>query len=373
MQPPGCPYSDAVRCKRRAWTFTIESVDAESAQYAHVADLLHNSQAEFLELVSGLNDAQWSYRETPEAWSIGEIAQHLVLGEAALFRGAERALAAPADPQSEIKTAGKDEFLEKAIPKRGRKVQAPESIRPHHAWTREETIARFKERRALTLQFVAETDRPLAAHTFEHPFPVFNTLNAYQWLLYIPLHNMRHNQQIAEVKSSPGFPTRSLEGTIVQVNISLGGVPKRPIPAAAITPLGLAGDVFAHPEIHGGARQAVLIITAESIEELKARGYPVFPGALGENLTTRGLDRRQLRIGQQLRAGSAWLEITKVRGPCSALDVYGPSIKQEIYDASIKAGDTDSPRWGLSGFYARVLRPGEVRPEDIISVETMFV
>lgn len=28
--------------------------------------------------------------------------------------------------------------------------------------------------------------------------PVFNMLNAYQWLLYIPLHNVRHNRQIAE-------------------------------------------------------------------------------------------------------------------------------------------------------------------------------
>jgi MOSC domain-containing protein YiiM len=81
------------------------------------------------------------------------------------------------------------------------------------------------------------------------------------------------------------------------------------------------------------SRQAVLLIAAETIDELKARGYPVFYGALGENLTTRGLDRRQLRIGQQLRAGGAVLEITKVRGPCAALDVYGPAIKQEIYDA----------------------------------------
>ena len=43
-------------------------------------------------------------------------------------------------------------------------------------------------------------------HTTEHPFPVFNTLNAYQWLVYIPMHNLRHDLQIAEVKASPGYP-----------------------------------------------------------------------------------------------------------------------------------------------------------------------
>jgi MOSC domain-containing protein YiiM len=137
-----------------------------------------------------------------------------------------------------------------------------------------------------------------------------------------------------------------------------------------LTPLGLAGDACAHPAIHGGPMQAVLLITSESIDDLKARGYPVFYGALGENLTTRGLDRRQLRIGQQLRAGGALIEITKIRGPCASLDIYGPSIKQEIYDKQVKAGDPTSPRWGMSGFYARVVQSGSVRPDDIIIIMT---
>jgi MOSC domain-containing protein YiiM len=110
----------------------------------------------------------------------------------------------------------------------------------------------------------------------------------------------------------------------------------------------------------------VLLIAAEAIDDLKVRGYPVFYGALGENLTTRGLDRRQMRIGDQLRAGAAVLEITKVRGPCAALDIYGPAIKQEIYDAQVNAGDPTSPRWGMSGFYARVIEPGPVHPGDPI-------
>jgi MOSC domain-containing protein YiiM len=137
-----------------------------------------------------------------------------------------------------------------------------------------------------------------------------------------------------------------------------------------LTPLGLAGDACAHPAIHGGPGQAVLLLAAEVIDELKSLGYPVFYGALGENLTTRGLDRRQLRIGQQLRAGGALIEITKVRGPCASLDIYGAAIKREIYDKQVKAGDPTSPRWGMSGFYARVLQPGHVRPDDIIVIVT---
>jgi MOSC domain-containing protein YiiM len=158
------------------------------------------------------------------------------------------------------------------------------------------------------------------------------------------------------------------EATIVQISASLGGVPKWPIPSGMITPLGLAGDTCAHPQIHGGPCQAVLLIAAETIDELKARGHPVFYGALGENLTTRGLDYRQLRVGHQLRAGAAVLEITKVRGPCAALDVYGPAIKQEIYDSRMEAGDPTSPRWGMSGFYTRVLQPGPVHPNDLVLI-----
>ena len=48
--------------------------------------------------------------------------------------------------------------------------------------------------------------------------------------------------------------------------------------------------------------------------------------------------------------------------PCRQLDVYGPSIKQEIYDSKVKALDPSSPHWGMSGFYASVLAPGPVGP-----------
>src|SRR5436305_1527447 len=159
-----------------------------------------------------------------------------------------------------------------------------------------------------------------------------------------------------------------MTGHIIQINISRGGVPKRPIAEGVITPLGLEGDQCAHPEIHGGLRQALLLIAAEVVDELIGRGYPLYYGALGENLTTRGLDRRQLRIGQTLRAGGALLEISKIRAPCASIDVYGPTIKQEIYDPKVKAGDPTSPRWGMSGFYASVIEPGLVRTNDPIIV-----
>ncbi|MEO7144606.1 MAG: MOSC domain-containing protein [Bryobacteraceae bacterium] len=159
-----------------------------------------------------------------------------------------------------------------------------------------------------------------------------------------------------------------MTGSIVQINISRGGLPKRPIPSGMVTPLGLAGDVCAHPQVHGGPKKAVLLLCAETVEELAAQGFPVFPGALGENLTTRGLDRRQLRIGQRFRVGQVFLELTAIRTPCSTLDVYGMAIREAIYDAEVKAGDPSSQRCGMSGFYASIVRAGAIRQNDIIAL-----
>ncbi|HWC95226.1 MAG TPA: MOSC domain-containing protein [Candidatus Sulfopaludibacter sp.] len=159
-----------------------------------------------------------------------------------------------------------------------------------------------------------------------------------------------------------------MDAVILQVNTSPGGLPKRPIGRGFIAPLGLNGDEHAHPEIHGGVEKAILLIAAETVDAFTARGYPIFYGALGENLTVRGLDIRSLRIGDQLRAGGALLEITKPRGPCRQLDVYGEMLKAEIYDAKVKQGDFSSPRWGMSGFYMKVVEPGPVQAGDLITV-----
>jgi MOSC domain-containing protein YiiM len=159
-----------------------------------------------------------------------------------------------------------------------------------------------------------------------------------------------------------------VQGAIVQINISPGGLPKRPVSGGFIAPLGIEGDLHAHRGIHGGPRKAILLIAAEVVEKLRQQGYPVSFGSLGENLTTRGIAVANLRLGDRIRAGGALLAITEPRGPCSALDIYGPAIKEELYDRHVKARDHTSPHWGMSGFYLSVVEPGPVSPGDIIAV-----
>jgi hypothetical protein len=173
------------------------------AERAELIELLNKSEKEFVQAVEGLTDQQWSFKPGPDRWSVAECAEHIVLAEALLFETATTSLTAASDGKWED-TLRKTDVLRRALPNRSTKVDAPAAIKPRQAMTRQQLMARFKEQRARALAYVQETEAPLKAHTAANPF--FGPLNAHQWLLYIPLHHLRHNLQIAEVKTSPSYP-----------------------------------------------------------------------------------------------------------------------------------------------------------------------
>jgi len=126
-----------------------------------------------------------------------------------------------------------------------------------------------------------------------------------------------------------------------------------------LQPDGVEDDRHRDLKHHGGPDKAVLMIAAELIDSLAARGFPIYYGALGENLTVRGFDPHLWRAGQRYRIGpDAVVEFTKLRVPCANLNVYGPPIKSELYDAECHVGDITSLHWAHGGFYARVLHTG---------------
>ena len=168
-----------------------------------------------------------------------------------------------------------------------------------------------------------------------------------------------------------------MRGIIHQISISKGGLPKYEIPEAAATPLGIPGDVQKHTRFHGGPARALLIVSLEDIEKLRGEGYPVVAGSLGENLTVSGIDFRQLRSGQRFNASGALIELTTLRAPCSALDMFnvapGLRIQDRLYDAQAKAGDPRSPVWAMGGFYAAVVEPGPLLPGATIALADQVV
>jgi MOSC domain-containing protein YiiM len=111
-----------------------------------------------------------------------------------------------------------------------------------------------------------------------------------------------------------------------------------------------------------------LLLCAEAVDDLIAQGFPLFYGALGENLTVSGIDHRAFRIGQRWRLGSGVvIELTKIRVPCQTLNVYGEGrIQKAVYDSAVKAGDHSSPLWAKGGIYASVIANGSIEPGDPI-------
>jgi MOSC domain-containing protein YiiM len=156
---------------------------------------------------------------------------------------------------------------------------------------------------------------------------------------------------------------------LLQVNISQGGVPKHSVLEGRVTLSCIEGDDWNDKKFHGLPGQAVCLYSVELVEQLRNEGFPIFPGALGENFTTKGIDYSFVRIGETWRVGKeAVIRITKVRGPCRTIAVYGEGILRAIYDIEVKRGNVHSPKWGRSGYYAEVLREGIVRRGDSITI-----
>ena len=103
-------------------------------------------------------------------------------------------------------------------------------------------------------------------------------------------------------------------GVLKQINRSNGGLPKRSVSGRVMLEVdGVEGDGHRDLKHHGGRDKAVLMIAAELIDSLAARGFPIYYGALGENLTVSGLDPHMWRAGQRYRIGDDALIATDWR------------------------------------------------------------
>lgn len=150
---------------------------------------------------------------------------------------------------------------------------------------------------------------------------------------------------------------------VFQINVSNGGVPKRSVPQAFVGANGLADDAVNHPKIHGGPERAVCLYALEHVIALQEEGHPVFPGALGENLTLAGLDWPALAPEAVLAVGDAvLLQLTRPTTPCKTIAPYFLGAK-----GFRRVDDARHPGW--SRWYARVLREGTVRAGDAVRVE----
>lgn len=191
-----------------------------------------------------------------------------------------------------------------------------------------------------------------------------------------------------------------MEGSVLEPDVVLGGAPARamaPISAAVVLAvsrsathtlaksrqaviqlvpgLGVEGDAHAGATVKHRSRVArdpsqpnlrqVHLLHAELHDALRAQGFAIASGQMGENVTTRGIDLLALPAGARLRLGaSALVELTGLRNPCLQLDSIQPGLM-----AATLERDAQGRLVRKAGVMAIVLVGGEVRPGDPIHVE----
>jgi MOSC domain-containing protein YiiM len=139
--------------------------------------------------------------------------------------------------------------------------------------------------------------------------------------------------------------------------------------------LGVEGDAHLGEKVKHRSRvrknpddpnlRQVHLIHEELFAELRRGGFDVGPGAIGENVTTRGIDLLGLPTGTRLRLGSeAVVEITGLRNPCGQLDAFQPGLM-----AAVLGRDGEGGLVRKSGVMAIVVRGGDIRAGDEIAVE----
>jgi MOSC domain-containing protein YiiM len=109
----------------------------------------------------------------------------------------------------------------------------------------------------------------------------------------------------------------------------------------------------------------VHLMQAELHDDVAATGHDVVAGALGENITTRGLDLLALPTGTVLRLGSdAVVEVTGLRNPCTQIEAFSPGLLAEVVGR-----DADGEVVRKAGVMGIVLVGGLVAPGDAVTVE----
>ncbi len=126
----------------------------------------------------------------------------------------------------------------------------------------------------------------------------------------------------------------------------------------ALKRFNLAGDQQADLRVHGGENKAVYLYPSEHYAFWRAElpGMDLPPGMFGENLTTEGIDEREVHIGDRFRIGTAVLQVSQPRMPCFKLALkFGRSDMVKLFWRS-----------GRSGVYFSIVEEGDLASGDEI-------
>ena len=140
------------------------------------------------------------------------------------------------------------------------------------------------------------------------------------------------------------------------------GIAKHPVPAGTTlwcSTVNLGGDGQADLSVHGGPDKAVYAYPSEHLGPWRDElGEELGDAPFGENLSTVGALEADVGIGDVWRWGDAFIQICQPRWPCFKLALH----RQRSDIQKLMRGN------GRTGWYHRVLEPGEVVIGDGIEI-----
>ena len=177
-----------------------------AAEKSYLLDQLQTSKAGVLASIEGLTPAQWTYIPAPGVWSVQQCAEHIILAENFIFAGEQAVLATPVTPRLATANEKGDRAIVAELEDRSAKAKAPAPIVPGGSAypTPASAAQEFIRRRDKTIAYVTSTSDALRAHS--GPGPAGDAADAYQFLLILSAHSVRHTAQIREVEANAAYP-----------------------------------------------------------------------------------------------------------------------------------------------------------------------
>jgi hypothetical protein len=167
---------------------------------------LNDTRDDFVKQLTGLSDAQLNFRPAEGRWTIGEIAEHIIVVENAL-----RGMVTEGGMKSPV-PACKDDFrindmvVILAITNRQQKFQAPEQVRPNGRWkTVPDLLSNFATTRQASIDYIKSMKEDMRAHFMNAPM---GRMDAFQGFLFTVGHGERHLAQLKEVKADAKYPAK---------------------------------------------------------------------------------------------------------------------------------------------------------------------
>lgn len=153
------------------------------------------ARKKLMDAVNGLSDEELNWKASEDKWSVRQVLEHLYLMEGAVTKTIQSQLT----KEETHETTGKP--IERTVD-RSTKVDAPDFATPGDSFA---TAAELKDKlnaSHTSLQQLEDTVPTEQLKARSYPHPVFGDMSLDQWIPFVGYHELRHIEQIQEVKEA---------------------------------------------------------------------------------------------------------------------------------------------------------------------------